>query len=120
MVYDQADWDNLTPTNGRRQPSSDLLVKTTMSDVLREIRDLADYLLADNAEMRRLSSDRDYGALMGTLEALRVRAGSVALERQLDKSWQQLPPLPVARPGSAASNVIDIAEWQADRPLFSQ
>src|SRR5262249_36534559 len=100
MVRDQAHWDNPAPTNGGGQPSSDPLVKMTMSDLLREIRDLADYLLADNAEMRRCHSESEYGALMGTLESLRLRAGSVALERQLDKGRQQLPPLPAARPGS--------------------
>jgi hypothetical protein len=90
----------------------DPLFTATMAAVFEELRNLLDYLLASNAEMLEdfPAGDARHAVLLQALASLRAMAGSVSLDKLLEKSRSRAYARPVARPAGAGPRIIDIDE----------
>jgi hypothetical protein len=95
----------------------DPIYTTTVAVVLREMRDLIDYILDSNAELlgEFAAGNSSYTVVVDALEALRGAAGLISLEKALQGRNGALR-LPVARAAGDGPHIIDTSEGNDSSP----
>jgi hypothetical protein len=87
---------------------NDGFAPTNVVDLLEEMRSLSDYLLkCEPTFLKDLKANQPWQTLLAALDKLRTQAGSVSLERSLNKQQRCEMPMSV-RSGPDQQPIIDI------------
>jgi len=87
----------------------------TVGDLLHEMRDLVNYLLASDCELLKDFASEQHPSLTQALQAVRATAATVSLDKALEDR-QQPRNLPIAARGGDREHVIHIQEPQRVGP----